>query len=165
MATLQILCRLGYYWMSLKCKHYSVYKFPWFLGLRTGWSIYVIVNLSLSLSPSRRVWCHQNVLCRRRSGAPDFVDSSEGYLSFSTKAELNFKSRDNGCESEKCVLTLSKSPFPIAANYCEFSEVQYSSSSRHHTSAGETNSSTARQLLHARDYKLNCLRRCNISER
>lgn len=58
-----------------------------------------------------------------------------------------------------------KVTFPISANYSKFSEVQYCSSARHHTSAGETNSSAARQLLCAQDYKLNCLRQYNISER
>lgn len=57
-----------------------------------------------------------------------------------------------------------KVTFPISANYCTFFEVQYGSSARHHTSAGETNSCTERQLLYAPDYKLNCLRQYIISE-
>lgn len=57
-----------------------------------------------------------------------------------------------------------KVTFPISANYSRFSKVQYCNSARHHTSAGETNSSTVRQLLYAQDHKLNCLRQYNISE-
>lgn len=78
-------------------------------------------------------------------------------LSSILKAEITVRNQKTHAHTVKVT-------FPISANYNKFSEVQYCNSARHHTSAGGTNSSTARQLLYARDYKLNCLRQCNISE-
>lgn len=94
-----------------------------------------------SLPPSQRAWCHRNV-------HPDFEDSFEGYLSFSTKAELHFKSRDN----QKMHPHTVKVTFPFSANYSAFSEVQYCNSGRHHTS--QTDSGTARQLLYGLQIEL-----------
>lgn len=120
-----------------------------------------------SLSPSQRVWCHQNV---QPGAAPSTADGTltlwthpKDIWAFPPKPSSILKA-EIAVRNQKTHAHTVKVTFPISANYSKFSEVQYCKSARHHTSAGETNSSTARQLLYAQDYKLNCLRQYNISE-
>lgn len=126
MPTLQILYRLGHYWMSLKWKHNSVYKFTWFLWLWTGWSIFVIVNLSLSLrlsepkslmsskcaagtaAPSAwgngtlTLWTHPKDIWAPHPTLPPHTLKPSAVL----KAEITVRNQKTHAH------TLSKSPFP-----------------------------------------------------
>lgn len=154
--------RLGCHQVFLNWKHYSVNKFTWFPKLQTGWSIFVIVNLSVSLR-AKETEVIKSLSLEPLHRHTDFVDSSKGYLSFSTRAEPHLKAEIT-IRYQKMHAHTVKVTFPISANYSTFFEVQYGGSARHHTSAGETNSCAERQLLYAQHCKLNCLRHCNVSE-
>lgn len=115
-----------------------------------------------SLPPSRRVWCHQNVqpgaapstanatltLWTRPKGIRAFAPKPSSVL----KAEITVRKSENACSHCQSHLSLPITAHSLRCN----TETQ--------ASAGETDSSTVRQLLHDQDHKLNCLRQNNISE-